>query len=322
MFSIRETVFDFSQGSVHEQQNGAWSENPVYYGEVGMDAAIGDTNPDLPGNEIIVVTEMGPTYEIAPPPAGGPGPWPMRTLWDDYENAGWVVKIGQVDPAIPVNQLVYGTRYSDRIMMSHYNGTNQENVAILFTGVLSNSNNNMYDVDFGQVFPGSPAKQIFGVDQSGSLYMVQQQSDQWSGSIVWRDTNALYAVLVTNVLPAQGAQVVVGGAAGTVTLLSNPSPALDLAVSPQGQPILSWIGLAGVSYAVETKTNLLPSAPWMQVTNLTFQGGFAGALSYTNVQTAATATFLPRQSKLVRLTKHSAVPMQDGTLTIANETLI
>lgn len=172
--------------------------------------------------------------------------------------------------------------------MSHYNGTNQENLTILFTGVNSNGNNNMYDVDFGQVFPGSPAKQIFGVDQSGSLYMVQQQSNQWSGSIVWRDTNALYAVLVTNVLPSPGAQVVAGGAAGTVTLLSNPSPVLDLAVSLQGQTILSWIGLAGVSYAVETKTNLLAGSPWAQVTNLTFQGGFVGALSYTNVQTAAT----------------------------------
>jgi hypothetical protein len=287
VFSIREVVFDTAEGNVYQYQNGLWNSNTVYFAEVGMDAAIGDSNPALPGNEIVVVTEMGPAYEILPPPTGGPGPWPMRTIWDDPANAGYVVKIGKVDPSIPGNQLVYGTRRSNRIMMSQFNGTNQHNVTILFTGI--DPENEMLDVDFGQVFPDSPSKQIFGVDRSGSLYMVQQRSNQWSGSTVWRDTNGLYAVVVTNMLPIPGDQVVVGGASGTVALLSNPSPALGLAVSAQGRAILSWMGLAGVTYAVQTKTNLLASSPWTQVTNLTLQGGFVGVLSYTNAQTATSA---------------------------------
>jgi hypothetical protein len=124
VFSIHEGVLDLSSGYVFGRTNGTWEQNMVYHEEVGMDAAIGDSNPESPGDEIIVVTEMGPAYEITPPPAGGPGLWPRRAIWSDAENAGWVVKIGDVDPETPGNEIVYGTRYSDRIMMSRHNGTN------------------------------------------------------------------------------------------------------------------------------------------------------------------------------------------------------
>ncbi len=40
----------------------------VYQEEVGMDSAIGDSNPAVPGNEFVVGTEAGPVYEIMPQP--------------------------------------------------------------------------------------------------------------------------------------------------------------------------------------------------------------------------------------------------------------
>src|SRR4030095_9371222 len=109
VFSIFEGVFDFSSGTVYGEVNGTWQPNDVYYAEVGMDAAIGDSNPDFGRDEIVVVTEMGPAYEIMPPATGGPGPWPKRTIWDDFDNAGWVVKIADVDPESDGIEIVYGT---------------------------------------------------------------------------------------------------------------------------------------------------------------------------------------------------------------------
>jgi hypothetical protein len=287
VFSIFEGVFDFSSGAVYGETNGTWKQNDVYYAEVGMDAAIGDSNPDIPGDEIIVVTEMGPAYEIMPPMGGGPGPWPKRTIWNDFDNAGWVLKIGDVDLESPGNEIVYGTRYSDRILMSRHNGTNTHNVDILLTGVNTNMLNSMFDVAIGQVFPASPSAEILGVDGSGSAYVVQRVTNQWQGSVLWRDTNALYAVWAADLIPTPGDEVVVAGASGVVTLLFNPSPVLSVASTAQEQAVLSWNGIAGITYAIETTTSLTSTSSWTHVTNLVYEGGFHGALSYTNAPATA-----------------------------------
>jgi hypothetical protein len=282
IFSIYEGVLDFSSGTVLGKTNSVWQQNLVYYGEVGMDAAIGDSNPDFAGNEIIIVTEMGPAYEITPPALTGPGPWPKRTIWDDEPNAGWVVKIGDVDPASPGNEIVYGTRYSDRIMMSRHNGTNAHNVEVLLTGVNTNELNNMLDVAIGQLFPASPAAEIFGVDASGSVYVVEQVTNHWQGSLLWQDTNAPYAVAAADLIPSRGDEVVVAGASGVVTLLLDPAPVLSPSLTPERQAVLSWSGVAGLTYAIETTTNLASGSSWRHLTNLVWQGAFQGRLSYTN----------------------------------------
>jgi hypothetical protein len=294
VFSIQEAGYDFSEGLVFEEQGGIWTSNNVYYGEVGMGVAIGHSNPYFPQNEAVVVTEMGPTYEIVPPATGGPGPWPTRTLWDDADHVGWVVKIGDVDPQTPgTNQIVYGTRVTDQIMMSQYNGTNQQEVSILFTGINTNTEvNNMYDVAIGQIFPPStisPGKQILGVDYSGSVYSVEKSAGQWQGSTLWQDTGPLYAVLTGSLLPTPGDEAVVGGASGAVTLLCNPSPVLNLSLNAQGQAVLSWTGITGITYAVDTITNL-SSTSWNNVTNMAYQAGFCGTLSYTNVEAGASSS--------------------------------
>jgi hypothetical protein len=282
VFSIHEGVFDFSSGTLYGETNGTWEQNIIYSAEVGMDAAIGDSNPDLAGDELIVVTEMGPAYEITPPARGGPGLWPRRTIWNDYDNAGWVARIGDVDPESPGDEIVYGTRYSDRIMMSQHNGTNMHKVDILLTGVNTNMLNSMFDVAIGNVFAASPSAEILGVDASGSVYVIQRVADQWQGSVLWQDTNALYAVLAADLVPTPGEEVVVAGASGAVTLLLNPAPTLNVALTSERQTVLSWNAIAGLTYAIETTTNLMSGSPWRHVTNLVHQTGFYGALSYTN----------------------------------------
>ena len=290
IFCIFENLFDNSQGFVYRESGGVWESNVVFVAEVGMDSAIGDSNPDFAGDEIIVVTEMGPAYEITPPAGGGPGLWPRRTIWNDNENAGWVVRIADVDPESPGNEIVYGTRNSDRIMMSRYNGTNMHNVDVLLTGVNTNSDlNNMLDIAIGQVCPASPAAEILGVDASGSVYVVQHVTNQWKGSVLWRDTNALYAILAVDLIPAPGDEVGVAGASGTVTLLLNPTPVLNVTLTTERQAVLSWNGISGLTYAIETKTNLMSGSPWSHVTNLLFQGGFHGTLSQTNAPADAPA---------------------------------
>jgi hypothetical protein len=287
VFCIYENVFDFSLGFVFGEKNGGWETNTVYAAEVGMDAAIGDSNPDSDGNEIIVVTEMGPAYEITPPAGGGPGPWAKRIIWDDFDNAGWVVKIADVDPDSPGNEIVYGTRYSNRIMMSRHNGTNLHDVEILLTGVNTNNDlNNMLDVAVGQVVPATATAEILGVDASGSVYLVQRSTNQWHGSVWWRDTNALYAVQAADLLPTLGDEVIVAGESGAVTLLLNPAPILNVAKTAEGRTVLSWPAVTGLTYAVEATTNLTSATLWQHVTNRVYEGGFSGTLFHTNTATA------------------------------------
>jgi hypothetical protein len=281
VFSIHEGVFDFSSGYVFGRTNGFWEQKMVYSAEVGMGAAIGDANPGSAGEEIIVVTEMGPAYEITPLPAGGSGLWPSRTIWNDPENAGWVVKVADVEPETPGNEIVYGTRCTDRIMMSRHNGTTAHDLEILFTGTNTNFLNSMLDIAIGQVYPASPAAEILGVDASGAVYIVQRVTNQWHGSVLWRDTNELYAVVAADLLPTPGDEVVVAGASGAVTLLCNPTSVLNLSWTAQRDAVLSWNSVTGLTYAIETTTNLA-STPWRHVTNLPHHGGFHGLLSYTN----------------------------------------
>jgi hypothetical protein len=296
VFCIYEGVFDFSQGHVFCEQNGLWLTNTVYAAEVGMDAAIGDSNPDAAGNEIIVVTEMGPAYEITPPPGGGPGPWPKRVIWDDFANAGWVVKIADVDPDAPGNEIVYGTRYSNRIMMSRHQGTNLHDVEILFTG--SNTNemlNNMLDISIGQIVPATPTAEILGVDASGSVYLVQRLTNQWHGSVLWQDAKALYAVQAVDLLPTPGDEVVVAGKSGAVTVLLNPAPILNVTLTTERHAVLSWPAVAGLTYTVEATTNLTSATVWQPVTDLVHQDGFSGTLFYTN------NVFAPAQAQWFRV---------------------
>jgi len=227
IFFIYESPMDFSTGTIFREIAGVWENEYIYgvdeIGEVGMDSAAGDFNWDHTGPEIVIVTEMGPTYELVALQDANEGDWPRRTIWDDADNAGWVTKIADVDPWSPGKELVYGTRYSNRIMMSRHNGEEPHDLQILFTG---NANtvglgaSNMWDIAVGDVLLRSPGLEILGVDETGSVYLVQRVGETWQGHVIWQDSEPLYAVTVGDFLPGRsGDEILVAGKSGDVTIL-------------------------------------------------------------------------------------------------------
>jgi hypothetical protein len=237
LFYILEGAFDVSGGYFSRLVDGEWTASAVFNGEVGMDSAIGDSNPASPGNEIVVGTEMGPVYEITPQldePPGKIDEWPRRTLWNDFDNAPWTLRIADVLPDEPGHEIVYGTRYSDRILLSRENaaGTGHD-MQILYTGLASGlPDMNMWDIAVGDFVPeagGSPTLEIVGVDQLGMAYLVERdaKTEQWSGQSMWQDPGAtsdggLFASVMADFLPnAPGPEVVVAGQSGQITLITR-----------------------------------------------------------------------------------------------------
>ncbi|MGB9623931.1 MAG: hypothetical protein ACPMAQ_03635, partial [Phycisphaerae bacterium] len=178
----------------------------------------------------VAVTEMGPAYEIYPPTGNPTGYWPRRTLWDDIENAGWVAGIADVEPDIPGNEIIYGTRYNDRITMSYATGSTGHQLEILFTGNAPPGYRTMYDIAIGDVLPGAAGREILGVDASGSVYLVRRLARSlWHGRVIWQDvTGPLHAVVAGDLLPDRlGEEILVAGQSGTVTLLRWAPVAAD-----------------------------------------------------------------------------------------------
>jgi hypothetical protein len=224
LFHIHEGILDSSTGYFVHRVGGAWQSQPVYQGEVGMDSAIGDSNPAVPGNEIVIGTEMGPVYEITPQP-GNPELWPRRTLWNIPAEAPWTLRIADVLPDLAGNEIVYGTRPSNRVLLSHEMGDAHQ-VEILFTGEAKGTQMNMWDIAVSDIEPASPSLEIVAVDDPGFAYLVRHDGSSWSGEPLWQDPGgALYAVVAADFLPqAPGDEIVVAGASGAITLLSRSVP--------------------------------------------------------------------------------------------------
>jgi hypothetical protein len=226
IFLIFEAVLDASNGTLFAEVDGTWEEEEIYSGEVGMDSAIGDSNPTHVGPEVVLVTEMGPTYEILPPESPHSGDWPKNMIWNDYENAAWVVEIADVDPALPGNECVYGTRYNNRITLSHRTGSGGHDLEVLFNGSAQGAPPlNMWDIAVGDVLTDSAMPEILGVDQTGSVYLVWRDAGVWEGQTIWGNTaDPLHAVLAGDFLAEQpGDEILVAGQSGTITLLVRDS---------------------------------------------------------------------------------------------------
>ncbi|MHC4435200.1 MAG: hypothetical protein ACYTBS_25480, partial [Planctomycetota bacterium] len=215
-----------STGMVFRETAGIWEQEYIYgadeLGEVGMDSAAGDFNWDHAGPEMVIVKEMGPTYELVADQDPNQDDWPRRTVWDEHNDAGWVAKVADVDPWSPGNEIVYGTRYSNRIMMSRHNGDEPHEPQVLFTGNagLVAASGNMWDIAVGDVLLRSPGLEILGVDETGSVYLVQRVGETWEGQVIWQDSQPLYAVTVGDFLPQRsGDEILVAGKSGAVTIL-------------------------------------------------------------------------------------------------------
>jgi hypothetical protein len=215
-------ALDFGQGHFAERNlKGEWNAQEVHYAEVTMDVAIGDTNLEMLGHEIILTTEMGPTYEITPQPDEF-GFWPHRVLWDDFDNAGWTLEIADILPSLPGNEIAYGSRYSNSILLSRQ--TPQGHVMdVLFTGEAFDPKEpwNIWDIAVGDIDPSTPSLEIVGVDQLGHVYLVSHDGAQWSGQSIWQDADgAIHAVVVADfIAESPGAEIVVAGASGKLTLI-------------------------------------------------------------------------------------------------------
>jgi len=224
---IVEGVFDRSAGHVYSKTAGVWRDTLVYSAEVGMDSAAGEFNSDHDGFETCLPTEMWPAYEIHPPEpvrASGRELWPSQVMWYDYDHAAWVVEIGDVDPANPGNEVVYGTRYSNSITVSRYVPGVGHGLEVAFTGSASGAFMNMWDIALGDVLPDTPEDEIVGVDDSGNVYLVRRNDAmEWVGETIWTDPGGgLYAVVTCDVDDGvDGDEILVAGVSGELTLLTR-----------------------------------------------------------------------------------------------------
>jgi hypothetical protein len=241
---IYESVMDSSSGILFSKNGGFWQKEIIYDGQVGMDSAAGEFDPNHVGPEIVLVDEMGGAYEIFAPEDGNTGTWPRRTIWGDFENAGWVTKIADVDPCSLGNEIVYGTRYNNRITMSRHNGTELNELEVLFTGNATAYPPTMWDIAVGDVLPDNNGLEIVGVDETGSVYLVWRDKDTWQGRVIWQDTSgALYAVVCGDfLLNRRGDEILVAGESGTVTMLT-----LSFADSLSGDGIVNFKDFAKLS---------------------------------------------------------------------------
>lgn len=224
IFYIYEGVLDTSNGYSYRMLGEYYYEQErIYSAQVGMDSGIGDFDPFHPGQEIVIVTEMGPVYEVSGQYYGD-WSWIQTSLFSTgMENAGWSVEVADVDnDSNNLDEIVFGTRYSNRIMMAKYDpNIGRHRRKALFTGNAASNPKNMWDVAVGNIL-GTPDKlEIMGVDDTGSVYLVDYNGVSWQGRTIWQDTNGLYAVVVGDFLPDWGNdEILVAGESGRVTMLS------------------------------------------------------------------------------------------------------
>jgi len=236
---ISEQGFDSSIADLMYRESGEWKTSTLFAGEVGMDSAAGDFDPTIAGPETAIVTEMGVSYRVhAPEQTGGVrdgSPWPRASFWSASDepdvrpdNSGWVVKVADVDPTQPGAELVWGTRYSNRVLVFSADATGAFSYQVAIDGVFAGSEPlpgyNMWDVAVADLVPEVPGLEIAAVDGSGSVYLAWYDSGRWQQRTLWRDDAPLYAVTAGELDPgAPGLELAVGGESRAVTVLSRCS---------------------------------------------------------------------------------------------------
>lgn len=221
IFLIWEGVFDFSNGYVHSVEDDGWQQVHVYGEEVGMDSTVGEFDASNPSPEIVIPTEMGYTYQINPATPELDAMWPIHTIWDDFDNSGWVVKIADVLPEREGNEIIYGTRYTNRISLSYPSRENQHHMEIIFEGMNRNDPRNMWDIAVGDVLDTIDGNEIVGVDDSGRVYLLWRENNSWQSQVIWEEfKQSLYAVIIGEMKADHpGNEILVAGSSGKLTLL-------------------------------------------------------------------------------------------------------
>lgn len=242
IFLIYEGVMDFSTGTVFHHDGLLWHDFIVYSAEVGMDSAAGELDASHAGAEFIVTTEMGPTYQLHE--AGVPPPnWPAVEVWNDMYNAGWVCAVADVDATTSGNEIVYGSRYSNSIMVSRPDGYGGHSWQIVFVGENETDPRNIWDMAVGDVLPETPEAEIVGVDDSGRVYLVRHDGDVWLGETIWTDARgAVNAVCIGDFAPSTaGDEILIGDAVGHLVLLTRDDTSTIPPETPPQRSLLSDI---------------------------------------------------------------------------------
>lgn len=219
IFLIWEGVFDFSSGYYYRADENGWNDEHVYQAEVGMDSAVGECDPGQPGPEHIVVTEMGPAY-VYNPYIDSLNPW--HEIWNDFDNAAWTLAFGDVMPEREGDEVVYGTRYNNRILVSYPSGDGAGHVVeMVMQGKNREHPHNMWDVDAGDLIDEFPGDEIVAVDNTGRLYLAWRESNRWEWQTIWHDQgHALHNVLIADLdLQRPGDEIAVSSSSGAVRLL-------------------------------------------------------------------------------------------------------
>ncbi len=219
IFYLHEAAGDISSGTIYRENADGWHRETVYLAEVGMDTIIADLS-DAPGDELIVVTEMGPTYLLTRPLTGGINLWPSLTLWDDFDNAGWVVAAADVDPQLPGIELVYGTRYNNMIALSTPGAGGVHQFVPLFQGNAFDHPHNIWDIAVAELVGGNDTLEIVGVDNTGSTYVLQQSNGTWSGQTVYGHPTPLNVVVAGRLDADAIPEILVGSQTGELARLT------------------------------------------------------------------------------------------------------
>ncbi|MFN0137530.1 MAG: hypothetical protein ACKVS9_15605 [Phycisphaerae bacterium] len=231
LIQLHEGILDFGSLILTREVGGAWDDQWLSFGAVPgpvmMDARVFDHDATHAGNEIFTVTEMGPAGTIIPPDAAG-GEWEYRALWNDFENAGWVIAFGDVDLSQPGAELVVGTRYHTRILVANAQSGGPVTPQLVLDAPTSLKLANMLDVAVAPLSPAHAGEQIVGVDYTGRAHLVWHDPPGWRSQLVHSGADPLLAVAIGDFAPScPTPQVVIAGNSGALWLLT-PTPEGDL----------------------------------------------------------------------------------------------
>jgi hypothetical protein len=236
---IQETVYDFAVGHLGYRLDDKWRLDVIYNGEVGMDSAAGEFDSGHDGTEIIIPTEMGPFYQLIETGSPPYDCWSRVMVLHDFSHAGWVSIIADVEPEFPGDEIIFGTRYTNSILIDHVTES-IHNLELIFTGEAEAPVLNMWDIATGDILPTVGKDEIIGVDNTGRVYLLWRDANGWGSETLWIDPGGpLYAVVVADFDQSHpGEEILVGGVSGTLTLLTVSEAA---AVTDNVHPIGSII---------------------------------------------------------------------------------
>ena len=205
--------------AVTAQPEGAsWRAEVLIESEHGMGgAAIGDLDPDSPGNEVVVVNAAGEAW-LARRVAGK---WRPERI---YNGDGELITcaVGDVDPGHPGNEFVgvgmvrgeESRRGLGHVVMVHKDGAEW-----IATQVFQDDHM-IHGVAIGDVSSLHKGNEIVACGFNHRVTLLSLDSGRWGSEVIYVGSDRMKIAAVADVLPErQGLEVVVSGSDGNVVVL-------------------------------------------------------------------------------------------------------